>query len=155
MGLDSYLYAKKHLCSLYNGEKQQKQFKSVARLIKGSKFVIEDDLQFAEVKLQVGYWRKANQIHNYFVDKCAGGKDECQDIYVDRDALKDLMLRCQTVLKDRSQAKDLLPTQSGFFFGSTDYDEYYYQDLEHTIEILNKILKESPEDWEFEYRASW
>jgi hypothetical protein len=31
-----------------------------------------------------------------------------------------------------------LPTAEGFFFGDTDYDEYYIQDLKDTIEIVEK-----------------
>ena len=40
-------------------------------------------------------------------------------------------------------AESLLPTQSGFFFGSTDYDQWYMQDIENTIEILTKTLRET------------
>ena len=58
-------------------------------------------------------------------------------------------------MKDHSRAEELLPAQSGFFFGSTEYDEWYYQDLEYTIPLLKKILKDAPKTWEFEYRASW
>jgi hypothetical protein len=112
-------------------------------------------MQFAEVKLQIAYWRKANAIHKYFVDNCANGKDECQDTYVEREQLEDLLNRCKTILEDHSKAEELLPSQSGFFFGSTDYDEWYFHDLEQTVPVLEKILKESPEDWEFEYKASW
>ena len=156
MGLDMYLYAKKFLSSSsWSNVDECKKVKSIARLMKGTKFLKEDDLQFAEVKLQLAYWRKANAVHRYFIDKCAGGKDECQDIYVEREMLQKLVNDCQTVLNDKRQARELLPTQSGFFFGGTDYDEYYYEDLENTVEMLNKILKDSPEDWEFEYRASW
>jgi hypothetical protein len=156
MGLDMYLYAKQFVAaSSYCKEEDCKKVKSIARLMKGTKFVVEDTLQFAEVKLQIAYWRKANQIHKYFVDKCGGGKDECQDIYVPQDALVDLLWRCETILKDKSRAGELLPPQSGFFFGSTELDEYYYQDLEHTIPVLQKILKNAQESWEFEYKASW
>lgn len=156
MGLDMYLYAKQFVASSsWAKEDECKKLKSIARLMKGTKFIGADDLQFAEVKLQVAYWRKANQIHKYFVDKCAGGKDECQPTYVERDHLEDLLWRCETVLKDHSRAEELLPSQSGFFFGGTDYDEWYYQDLEGTITVLKKILKDSPESWEFEYQASW
>lgn len=158
MGLDMYLYAKQTYASASWCEKEErKKVKSVASLLKGNEFLMneEHDLQFAEVKLQVGYWRKANAIHKYFIDKCNGGKDECQDTYVSRENLEDLLNRCKTVLEDHSKAEELLPTGSGFFFGSTDYDEWYYEDLEHTVEVLNKILKNSPENWEFEYQASW
>lgn len=156
MGLDMYLYAKQFFSSSsWSEEENCKKVKSIARLIKGTKFLDSDDLQFAEVKLQVAYWRKANQIHKYFVDKCAEGKDECQDTYVERDHLKDLLWRCETVLKDRSRAEELLPSQSGFFFGGTEYDEWYFRDLKNTIPVLKKILKDAPESWQFEYQASW
>lgn len=158
MGLDMYLYAKRSLSfSSWDTEENKKKVKSIARLMKGTKFIeTENDfIQFAEVKLQIAYWRKANQIHKYFVDNCADGKDECQDTYVEREHLEDLLNRCETVMKDRSRAEELLPSQSGFFFGGTDYDGWYYQNLEYTIPILKKILKDAPKDWEFEYRASW
>lgn len=156
MGLDQYLYAKQFVSSSsWSTEDNKKKVKSIARLMKGTKFIDENDLQFAEVKLQIAYWRKANAIHKYFVDQCAEGKDECQDTYVEREHLEDLLNRCETVLKDHSRANELLPTQSGFFFGSTDYDEWYYTDLEQTIPVLQKILKNAPETWEFEYKASW
>lgn len=155
MGLDMYLYAKQFVSSsAWSKEDDCKKVKSIARMMKATKF-LHEDLQFAEVKLQLAYWRKANHIHQYFVDKCGGGKDECQDMYVDPDHLKDLLWRCETVLKDKSRAQELLPTQSGFFFGGTEYDEWYYEDLERTISVLQKILKNAQESWDFEYRASW
>jgi hypothetical protein len=156
MGLDMYLYAKQFVASSsWSKEEDCKKVKSIARLMKGTKFLDSDDLQFAEVKLQVAYWRKSNQIHKYFIDKCNGGKDDCRETYVEREVLENLLNRCKTVLEDKSQARELLPPQSGFFFGSTELDEYYYQDLEYTIPVLEKILKDAPESWEFEYQASW
>jgi hypothetical protein len=56
-------------------------------------------------------------------------------------------------IKDASAAKELLPTRSGFFFGSIDYDKYYYDDLVYTRDVLDKLLAE-PGD-EFEYHSSW
>ena len=32
---------------------------------------------------------------------------------------------------------------------------WYYKNLEDTIPVLQKILKDASEDWEFEYKASW
>jgi hypothetical protein len=158
MGLDSYLYAKKFVASAsWESEEECKTVKEIANLMGGNDFLYHDsdDLQFAEVKLQLAYWRKANQIHKFFVDVCGGGTDECQDIYVDRDNLKDLLEKCESILEDHSKAEELLPSQSGFFFGSNEYDEYYFGDLERTVPILKKILENAPENWEFEYHASW
>jgi len=156
MGLDMYLYARQFVsASSWAGEKESSKVKEVANMMNGNNFLMEDSLQFAEIKLQVAYWRKANAIHKYFVDQCANGKDECQDTYVEREQLQDLLNRCKTILEDHSKAGELLPSRSGFFFGSTDYDEWYFYDLEQTVPVLEKILKDAPIDWEFEYQASW
>lgn len=57
-------------------------------------------------------------------------------------------------VKDPTTAKILLPTQEGFFFGSTDYDQYYVEDLKETVEQLTAILDE-PDEGDLYYHASW
>lgn len=53
-------------------------------------------------------------------------------------------------------AEEILPTQSGFFFGRTDYDQYYLEYLKHTVETLEKILADDRfNDCDFYYRSSW
>jgi hypothetical protein len=56
-------------------------------------------------------------------------------------------------IEDPTIAKKLLPCQSGFFFGGTAYDQYYYNDLVLTKTILEKALEES--EGEFTYNSSW
>jgi hypothetical protein len=103
---------------------------------------------------EVGYWRKANQIHEWFVQNVQDGKDDCQESYVSREQLEELLGVCRIVKIDKEKAEQLLPTQSGFFFGGTEYDEYYYQDIDNTIEILEEALSDETAD-DFAYRASW
>jgi hypothetical protein len=105
------------------------------------------------VDVPMGYWRKSNMIHHWFVNNLADGVDECQPIYVNRKNLEDLKDLCITVVANPELAEQLLPTGSGFFFGSTSYDKYYFGDLNDTIGILTKCL-ESKFDY-FEYQASW
>jgi CTP:phosphocholine cytidylyltransferase-like protein len=50
---------------------------------------------------------------------------------------------------------DLLPPASGFFFGTTDISEWYWEDIKDTIEKLNTALEQSVDDAMFEYLASW
>jgi hypothetical protein len=57
-------------------------------------------------------------------------------------------------LKEKDKAEALLPTQSGFFFGSTEFDEWYWQDVTSTIEIIDKCLK-MDDTWSFKYQSSW
>ena len=66
---------------------------------------------------------------------------------------------CKTVLEDNSKAKELLPTQSGFFFGATQYDEYYIRDIQDTVKIIEDLLAEVDEngymDGDVYYSSSW
>jgi len=57
-------------------------------------------------------------------------------------------------IQDPSVAEELLPTQAGFFFGGTDYDQYYYNDIKETAESLKKLLEED-ESGDFYYSANW
>lgn len=118
--------------------------------IKEQKFVVEKPSSSGELDLPVAYWRKANAIHKWFVD-VSGEEDNCQRIYVSGKKLKELVDLCKKVLKKHKLASELLPTQSGFFFGSTEYDEYYFDDLKSTVEKLKDI----DEDGEYVYQASW
>lgn len=53
-------------------------------------------------------------------------------------------------------AEKLLPTTSGFFFGSTGYDQYYLQDLQDTIDQLEPCLQNpNLTHDEFYYHSSW
>lgn len=141
-----------------------------------------------ELNEEIGYWRKANQIHNWFVKNVQNGIDDCEyHSEVTKELLKELLATCQVVLnncelvegevnngytlidgimvpqlengkyiKDPSVAKRLLPTTSGFFFGGTDYDQWYVEDIRHTIYICKKALETT--DFEKEviyYISSW
>lgn len=57
-------------------------------------------------------------------------------------------------IRNPAIATELLPTQEGFFFGSTDYNQYYYQDLKDTKGQLEEALK-LPDGIEFYYHSSW
>jgi len=51
-------------------------------------------------------------------------------------------------------AERLLPSEGGFFFGSTDYDQYYYQDLQYTKKTIEGLLAEDGHG-EYYYHSSW
>jgi hypothetical protein len=97
-------------------------------------------------------WRKANAIHGWFVRRCQGGEDNCKEYYVSREQLQELVELCHEAL-DNPDHEVLEPT-AGFFFGSYEKDEWYYQDLKDTIEGIEKAL-ELPQSFEFYYQSSW
>ena len=168
----------------------------------------------------VGYWRKENAIHKFFVDTLQDGKDECKESYCGKETLEELRNRCVRILNSidgvvirvakknvgkfkeenqywtsqgktpyiqrvklhfpgedldefektvnklnyyhslsgpqRKVAEKLLPTQDGFFFGSTEYNGWYLQGLVKTIKMIGRALELSKkESGDLYYRASW
>lgn len=83
--------------------------------------------------IEVGYWRKANAIHKWFVDNIQDGNDDCKDYKIDIEYIIKLKEVCEQVKNNTAHAHKLLPTQGGFFFGSTEYGECYFEDIDLTI----------------------
>lgn len=251
MGLDMNLYKREHIGG-FSGKKGELIFKDE----NGNEKKIEQGRYGITIEKDVAYWRKANQIHNWFVEHNGDGIDECQNIYVEIDDLKELLGLCKEVMakikmgkgliaggttsgcrenhqvilvkpnnsdiakitkfevvktttsdeikegdwyidtdtnspafdsentnyslktssgwsqiytfgetiKNADEIAELLPTQGGFFFGSTDYDEWYVGDIKDTIEILEEIIADYDKevasgvngyDISYVYRASW
>lgn len=141
MGLDMYLSAKRYLWS--------KDRESVK--VEG----IPMPFELKELKCEAAYWRKANQIHKWFVDNVQDGEDECNPYFVSIENLQKLLEVCKTVKEDPSKIPELLPPCEGFFFGSQEVDQYYFEDIDHTIASLTRILSLDLDGWEFEYQSSW
>ena len=153
-----------------------------------SEWDTEHKYPWTRIMEQIGYWRKANQIHNWFVENVQDGEDDCcYHNEVTKEILEELLDTCQRVLDscemidamvntgfeyhnrkktiimeegkivaDPSVAEELLPTTCGFFFGGTDYDEYYVDDIKHTIDVITKVLETT--DFETQmvyYVSSW
>jgi len=161
MGLDMYL-TKKHYIEANFGHRKVNV--NVNITIDGKKVNINPERIF-EIIEQVGYWRKANQIHNWFVKNVQGGKDDCKEYWVSKEQFHELLKTVNQVLENVTLkeglikngypiAKKLLPTVSGCYFGSTNYDQYYYQDLEYTKNLLETILEED-DGGDYYYSSSW
>ena len=139
---------------------------------------------------KIGYWRKANHIHAWFVNKVQGGTDDCSYYFVTKDHFLELKEACEKVVAlnpyptieeeddlfyttastliesgviskedyEELEAKleKIMPTQSGFFFGGTDYCPCYFDDVKETLEIANKVLETGDFDKEvYLYHSSW
>ncbi len=160
MGLDMYIYT---------NSKQTCEDALRAMEDDGSEYAAKTK-EFYRTRGIAMYWRKQNAIHQWFVDHVQDGIDDCKEYPVYPEQLVELRDTCKKVLAARRRASELLPTQSGFFFGSTDYDDWYFEGLEYTaraIQLMLEHVKEVDAGWSFEhekdpgwmvrftYRSSW
>ena len=123
------------------------------------------DWKLSESTYTVCEWRKANAVHKWFVDHVQDGEDDCGRYPVSIHHLHKLRADCEAAIQcytegDIEGASVHMPTASGFFFGCTDYDEYYAEDLHETSVVCSKLIKtiEAPNrrDWlSVEYQSSW
>ena len=164
MGLDMYLHAKKYVekidwkklndldLDMDSSEAILPLWKNIVDTAEMSD--VATDIYGVHVEVTCAYWRKANQIHKWFVDNVQGGEDNCGEYYVSHEKLKELLTTCQQALFNKDP--NLLPPQEGFFFGGTDIDEWYWADIKETIKKLKRVL-ELPEmsKLSFYYTSSW
>jgi hypothetical protein len=159
MGLDMYM-SKKTYVKQWSHNKPEDQF-DVDVKKGGEPFTPIKKERISEVVEEVGYWRKFNALHNWFVNECGDGEDNCQEIYIG-EKLPELLETLHKVKEvydsnppdKEEQLDDIFPTSSGFFFGGTEYDEYYIEQVNETINLLTELLKED-ENGDYYYQASW
>ena len=131
---------------------------------------------------EAGYWRKANAIHNYFVENIQKGNDDQKAYRVSKKTFNDLLLKCNKIFeqavkegfrpdpdkdgmyqegfKPSAELAELcaaeLPTQSGFFFGSTEYDDWYFHQIAYTKRLIDQILENwATDDHKAYYYSCW
>lgn len=197
MGLDMYLSAVKYE-SNYSFQKEKhgenERFNTVLSAFPNVR--VSENSPSLEVSFTVGYWRKANAVHAWFVNNCGKGVDECQEMYVSHEHLLKLKEECLQVLSSDIPVKPAVPRTievngdngldigsfisagmavestligsepvddlplspvAGFFFGSTERDEWYFDTIKETLSLINDLIRDYPDEdgWRFSYRASW
>jgi len=151
MGLDQYMRKKVFIGANY----EHREVKGKIDItIKGEKVNIDFN-KVSYIEEQVAYWRKANQIHNWFVTNVQNGNDDCGTYFISKEHFEELYNECKEVMENKELASELLPTTNGFFFGGTEYDEYYFKDIEYTINIVKEILDNYDVSVGYYYTSSW
>jgi uncharacterized protein YxjI len=132
----------------------------------------------------LAYFRKVNFIQKFFEDKYEIPDDE--RVRITKEDLRELADLCERVIDKfeewdgakealesddyieppkhiQDYADELLPTCEGFFFGSTDYDNWYFNDVKDTMKTIREVIQEVEDTYEVEdadnyqlfYRAWW
>jgi hypothetical protein len=148
MGLDMYLSARRNLYK--RGDEE------IVSVIKAEQIKGMGDMEPKAILCSAMYWRKANAIHKWFVDNVQNGDDDCGEYEVYSGQLRELESLCLKVLAERGKATELLPPCEGFFYGSKEIDDYYWEYLQETADrIANLLSVEGADQWDFIYSSSW
>ena len=170
MGLDMYLSRKTYVKRWDHQDDDVKFMVTVEQ--GGMTYPHIDPDNVSDIIEQVAYWRKANQIHAWFVRNVQDGQDDCASYLVEPEELETLHRLCKQVLRleGENQLKCInatLPPQDGFFFSATshlseeDALKYYLQDIEETVSQLAPLLEDIPKHAsglplaEYSYQSSW
>ncbi len=162
MGLDMYLNAEVYVKDWrHNYPDGVIPEKTIAKTIENMFDMGDKALEPTNVIFEAAYWRKANAIHKWFVDNVQSGADDCKPYSTNTTELRELIKTCERVLAHPNRAEELLPVQGGFFFGGTEYDEWYMESLRDTVEQLTKAIafaekiEERNMSCYFTYQSSW
>ena len=117
---------------------------------------------------EIGYFRKVNFLMQFFAYY-----GNCEYKEISRDELEELQDKCLIISEmkpcrtefhksegvwemdrvsniyseaDKKRCAEILPTTSGFFFGSTDYDEWYFEDVKEVLNWVTGVLKNLEDD---------
>lgn len=150
MGLDMYLKGKR-----YVWDKESEESKALQELSN----TFGKGKRIKNIEIELGYWRKANAIHQWFVDNVQGGKDDCDEYFVSFSDLVKLKDVCKSVLDNGEEfALGALPPASGFFFGNAEVDEYYWQYVKDTYELCVDLCSDpdiQSGTIDMYYQSSW
>jgi hypothetical protein len=103
------------------------------------------------------YWQQANGIRQWII-KHAGLNPKMQvSTRLSKHDIADLIDDMQTVIRsdEKAKASEILPTSSGYGFGSMDYDVRYFVDLINSCLALKTIHSKMADDEMLMYAERW
>lgn len=150
MGLDQYMYISKEILD-------EDYYEYLGEEVKNANGEVEyyDE---ESVLSEIAYFRKSNWLHGYFDRLCESktghGIGNCEYFIFSQEDLINFLDVCREVVECDSIAiaEEMLPPQSGFFFGSKAIDDYYFEDVQDAINALKEYEED---DNQYAYYAWW
>jgi hypothetical protein len=93
MGLDMYLNKK----TFIGAEYEHRKITGSINLKEDGKPIPINLKRVSYIEERVGYWRKANQIHKWFVENVQDGNDDCDSYDVSKEKFLELLDICKKV----------------------------------------------------------
>ena len=165
MGLDIFTYKTKR--SNWNKVKKEiDAFNALPEEERNERYRKEDYPTKDFDPEEIGYFRKVNFLMEFF-----HYDGNCEFKEMPKDKLEELRHACFEIARmkpvryeitkydcggtdkvkvysdaDKKRCAELLPTQDGFFFGSTDYDEWYFHDVKEVLSWVDGVLDNLNDD---------
>lgn len=154
MGLDTYFFKTKKA----DWARAQEEFAAYEALPEEKKNETKNPYE-EWCPEEIGYFRKVNFLMAFFAYY-----GNCEYKEIGRDEFKELVEKCTEVYRigkanrdedgwkgDLSEeaierVSEILPTCSGFFFGSTDYDEWYFNEVGEVLSWAENVLDNYGDD---------
>ena len=149
MGLDMYLEAQRHVAPYDPQTEPMRRAIGAAIGYVPPKDKPGQDASLLEVSgvmVRVGYWRKCDALHRWFVDSVQEGSDDGRPAYVQDDCLRDLQRLCERAIDDPAGAAEQFNVGDG---AGLDREE-----LQYTLDILRHAIALQEQGWDITYRAS-
>ena len=107
----------------------------------------ESLLEVSGVTVRVGYWRKFDVLHQWFVGNVQEGHDDCRPAFVSADTLNALEEQLEQVGDDPASASEYFTADED---GTPDES-----DVDYTLKVLHHAKRLQEQGWDITYRASW
>jgi hypothetical protein len=150
MGLDMYLEAKRHVAPCDSRTEPMRRAIGAAIGYMPSREKPGQDASLLEVSgvtVRVGYWRKFDALHRWFVSNVQEGVDDCRPAFVSADALVELEEQLERVSDAPGSTSKHL---------TTDLDEPLEDgEVDYTLKVLHHAKRLQEQGWDIYYRASW
>lgn len=186
MGLDMYLSAKLYVSNSEWDKEENDQKKLWRKIQKAVPDIYKSgNINFIDLRFEVGCWRKANAIHKWFVNNVQDEKDDGGSYWVSREDLEELRRICKRVIASSKLVKGQVYNGETLKDGKWEVNRipgkiiedpsiakaelptrsgFFFGNTEYDegyiFDLKNtvKIIDRClklPDIWSFEYRASW
>lgn len=149
MGLEMYLEAKRYVApSDTQTEPMRRAIGAAIGYVPSKEKPGQDPslLEVSGVTVRVGYWRKCDALHQWFVSNVQEGINDCRPAFVSVDILIELEEQLEQVGEDPASASEHF---------TADVDEMLEEgEIDYTLSILHHAKRLQAQGWDIYYRAS-